>query len=93
MTACLRFDSQAEEVARYYIGIFKQAKLGRISHYGTAGYEIHHKPTGSVLPVQVECHSWVTPPYGHCLEYAFPGVSNASQNQLCAGLSPPRDRW
>ena len=49
---CLWFDNQAEEAARYYAGIFKNSSIDKISHYGKAGYEVHHKPAGSVLTVE-----------------------------------------
>jgi predicted 3-demethylubiquinone-9 3-methyltransferase (glyoxalase superfamily) len=54
LTTCLWFDDQAEEAARYYTGIFKNSKLGRISRYGKEGYEVHHHPAGSVMVVQFE---------------------------------------
>jgi predicted 3-demethylubiquinone-9 3-methyltransferase (glyoxalase superfamily) len=53
-TTCLWFDDQAEEAARYYTGIFKNSKLGRISRYGKEGHEVHHRPAGSVMVVQFE---------------------------------------
>ncbi len=46
---CLWFDDQAEEAARYYVGIFKNSTMGKIARYGEAGHDIHHKPVGSVL--------------------------------------------
>jgi predicted 3-demethylubiquinone-9 3-methyltransferase (glyoxalase superfamily) len=48
---CLWFDTEAEEAARYYVSIFKNAKLGTITHYGKEGFEVHKKPAGSVLTV------------------------------------------
>lgn len=33
----LWFDTQGEEVARFYTGIFKDARLGAITHYPAAG--------------------------------------------------------
>jgi len=51
---CLWFDNQAEEAARYYTGIFKNSKIGRISRYGEAGKEIHGRPPGSVMTVEFE---------------------------------------
>jgi predicted 3-demethylubiquinone-9 3-methyltransferase (glyoxalase superfamily) len=48
---CLWFDNQAEEAARYYTGIFKNSKIGKISRYGKEGQEIHHRPPGSVMTV------------------------------------------
>lgn len=46
------FDSQAEEAANYYVSIFKNSKIGRITRYGKEGYEIHHRPEGSVMTVE-----------------------------------------
>lgn len=54
MSVCLWFDTQAEEAAKYYTSIFKNAKLGRITHYGKAGFEVHGRPEGSVLTVEFE---------------------------------------
>lgn len=54
ITPCLWFDTQAEEAARYYTGIFKKSKMGKISHYTEAGRETHGKPAGSVLTVAFE---------------------------------------
>jgi predicted 3-demethylubiquinone-9 3-methyltransferase (glyoxalase superfamily) len=51
---CLWFDNQAEEAARFYAGIFKNSKIGRISRYGEAGQEVHHRPPGSVMTVEFE---------------------------------------
>jgi predicted 3-demethylubiquinone-9 3-methyltransferase (glyoxalase superfamily) len=51
---CLWFDNQAEEAARYYTGIFKNSKIGKISRYGEAGKEIHGRPAGSVMTVEFE---------------------------------------
>ena len=52
--ACLWFDTQAEEAARFYVGIFKNARILRTTRYGKAGREIHGKPEGSVLTVEFE---------------------------------------
>ena len=51
---CLWFDSQAEEAARYYTGIFKNSKIGNISRYTEAGREVHGKPPGTVMTVEFE---------------------------------------
>ena len=48
---CFWFDDQAEEAANFYVGIFKESKISRITRYGTAGQEIHHRPPGSVMTV------------------------------------------
>ena len=51
---CLWFDSNAEEAANFYISIFKNSKIGKLSRYGKEGYEIHGKPEGTVLSVEFE---------------------------------------
>ena len=50
----LWFDTQAEDAARFYTGIFKDSKLGAIVLYPPVGQEIHGKPPGSVLTVEFE---------------------------------------
>ena len=45
ITPFLWFDSQAEEAAKFYVSIFKNSKIGRVSRYGDAG----PGPKGSVM--------------------------------------------
>ena len=52
ITSNLWFDSQAEEAAKYYVSIFKNSKIGRITRYGNEGYEIHKRPAGSVMTIE-----------------------------------------
>lgn len=54
ITPCLWFDSQAEEAAKFYTGIFMNARITAITHYGEAGKEIHGRAPGSVLTVAFE---------------------------------------
>ena len=54
ITSNLWFDTQAEEAANYYIGIFRNSKILRTSYYGTEGQEIHKMPEGSVMTVEFE---------------------------------------
>jgi predicted 3-demethylubiquinone-9 3-methyltransferase (glyoxalase superfamily) len=54
ITPFLWFDTQAEEAATFYVSVFKASKLGRISHYGKAGFEVHRRPAGSVMTVEFE---------------------------------------
>lgn len=49
---CLWFSDEAEEAARYYTGIFPNSRITRVTHYGKAGYEVHHRPEGSVMVVE-----------------------------------------
>lgn len=54
ITPCLWFDNEAEEAARFYVSVFKNAKIGRILRYGKEGHEIHGRPEGSVMTVEFE---------------------------------------
>ena len=54
ITPCLWFDDQAEQAAKFYTEIFKNSKIKKISRYGKEGYEIHHRPEGSVMTVEFE---------------------------------------
>ena len=54
ITPCLLFDTEAEDAARYYTGIFKNSKITSISRYPEFGQDIHGKPAGSVLMVSFE---------------------------------------
>jgi predicted 3-demethylubiquinone-9 3-methyltransferase (glyoxalase superfamily) len=51
---CLWFDTQAEDAANYYCGIFKNSRINQVQRYGKAGKEIHGKPEGSVMVVDFE---------------------------------------
>ncbi len=51
---CLWFDHQAEEAVKFYTSIFKNSKVGRITRYSAAGFEIHGRPEGSVMTVEFE---------------------------------------
>jgi len=54
LTSCLWFDTQAEDAARFYTGVFKHAKLGSIARYGDAGAKASGRPKGSVMTVEFE---------------------------------------
>jgi predicted 3-demethylubiquinone-9 3-methyltransferase (glyoxalase superfamily) len=47
----LWFNDNAEEAARFYVSVFKDAKLGSIARYGEAG----PGPNGSVMTVTSNC--------------------------------------
>ena len=51
---CLWFDSQAEEAAAFYTGIFRNSRIVEITRYGEAEREIHGRPPGSVMTVAFE---------------------------------------
>jgi predicted 3-demethylubiquinone-9 3-methyltransferase (glyoxalase superfamily) len=44
----LWFDSEAEQAAKFYVGIFKNSKIGRITRYGEDG----PRPKSSVMTVE-----------------------------------------
>lgn len=49
ITPCLWFDDQAEEVAKFYVSIFKNSQFGHVTRYGEAGAAVAGRPKGSVL--------------------------------------------
>ena len=49
---CLWFDTQAEEAVKFYVSVFKNSSVGKISRYTKAGFEIHKMPEGSVLMIE-----------------------------------------
>jgi predicted 3-demethylubiquinone-9 3-methyltransferase (glyoxalase superfamily) len=51
---CLWFDNQAEEAARYYVSLFNNSKINKISYYGKEGFDIHGQKEGTVLTVDFE---------------------------------------
>jgi predicted 3-demethylubiquinone-9 3-methyltransferase (glyoxalase superfamily) len=51
---CLWFDDRAEEAARFYTGIFPDARIVAITHYPEVGQEVHGQPAGKVLTVEFE---------------------------------------
>ena len=54
ISPCLWFDSEAEQAARFYTGIFKNSRIVTTTRYGKAGFEIHQRPAGSVMTVLFE---------------------------------------
>ena len=54
LMTCLWFDTQAEEAAKFYVSVFKNAKLGKVSRYGKAGYETHRMKDGTVMVAEFE---------------------------------------
>ena len=54
ITPCLWFDSEAEEAARFYVSVFRNGRIGKISRYGKEGFEVHRRPEGSVMTVEFE---------------------------------------
>jgi len=54
IAACLWFDGEAEDAAKFYTSIFANARINKISRYGEAGRDVHGKEPGSVLTVEFE---------------------------------------
>src|SRR3954451_9242264 len=50
VTPCLWFDLEAEEAAEFYVSLFKNSRVGTVSHYG----EGSPRPAGTVLTVEFE---------------------------------------
>src|SRR6266496_1402308 len=48
ITPCLWFDSEAEQAAKFYVGIFKNSRIGKMTRYGEDG----PRPKGSVMTVE-----------------------------------------
>jgi predicted 3-demethylubiquinone-9 3-methyltransferase (glyoxalase superfamily) len=48
---CLWFDNKAEEAVNFYVSIFKNSKIGIITHYGEEGAEASGRPKGTVMTV------------------------------------------
>ncbi|NRG47281.1 VOC family protein [Bacillus sp. CRN 9] len=52
ITTNLWFDTQAEEAARFYVSVFDNAKIGRITRYGKEKYEKHERAEEHVMTVE-----------------------------------------
>jgi len=52
ITSNLWFDRNAEEAVNFYMSIFRNAEIGRVSHYGSEGFEIHGIPEGTVMTME-----------------------------------------
>ena len=50
----LWFDRQAEEAVAYYISVFKNSRIKRVTRYGKEGYDIHKMPAGTVMTIEFE---------------------------------------
>ena len=52
VNAFLWFDSEAEEAAKFYVGIFKNSKIGKIARYPKDAAERIGRPPGSAMTVE-----------------------------------------
>ena len=51
---CLWFDREAEEACNFYSAAFKNTRVGIITHYSKAGFDVHHMPEDTVLTIEFE---------------------------------------
>ena len=51
LSTCLWFDTQAEEAANFYVSVFRNSKVGRVSHYAQ---DVQGKKAGDVMVVEFE---------------------------------------
>jgi predicted 3-demethylubiquinone-9 3-methyltransferase (glyoxalase superfamily) len=54
ITPCLWFDHQAERAANFYISLFNNSKITKISRYSEFGRETHKMKPGAVMTVAFE---------------------------------------
>jgi predicted 3-demethylubiquinone-9 3-methyltransferase (glyoxalase superfamily) len=50
ITPCLWFDTEGEDAAKFYVGIFKNSRILEVARYGSAG----PRPEGMVMVVKFE---------------------------------------
>lgn len=49
IVTCLWFNNEAEEAAKFYVSVFRNATLGKVTKFGKAGLEKHQQAEGKVL--------------------------------------------
>ena len=54
ITPFLWFDSNAEEAVNFYVSIFKNSKLGKVTRYNEASSKAAGRPEGSVMTMAFE---------------------------------------
>lgn len=54
ITTNLWFDNQAEEAAHFYLSVFKNGRILKVTKFSEEGQEIHQKPAGSIMTVEYE---------------------------------------
>ena len=85
ISACLWFDDQAEDAAKFYTGIFRNSKIVKIARYGKVGQEIHGRKAGSVMTVDFELD-------GQRSSHSMAGRSSSSprQSRFTSSVTPSR---
>jgi predicted 3-demethylubiquinone-9 3-methyltransferase (glyoxalase superfamily) len=101
ITPFLWFDTQAEEAMNFYVSIFKNSKVGRVTRYGDAG----PGPKGSVMSVtfQLEGQQFMplnggpmfqfTPAISLFVDCATQEEVDELWKKLSAGGKPDRCGW
>ena len=51
LTPCLWFNKEAEDAAKFYVSVFKDAEIKNISRYPKEGQEVHGQKEGTVMTV------------------------------------------
>ncbi|MEB0041455.1 MULTISPECIES: VOC family protein [unclassified Pseudomonas] len=54
LSPCLWFAEEAEEAVEFYTGIFKDSRILGLTRYSKVGFEMHHRPAGSVMSIMFE---------------------------------------
>jgi predicted 3-demethylubiquinone-9 3-methyltransferase (glyoxalase superfamily) len=54
ITPFLWFDSQGEEAAKFYVSVFQKSRIGNVTRYTKAGFDVHHMAEGSVKTAEFE---------------------------------------
>ena len=76
ITPFLWFDHEAEEAAKFYTSIFKNAKLGAITRYDAAAAKASGQPEGSAMTVSFELEG-----------LAFTALNGGPHLQMSGGVS------
>jgi len=50
----LWFDGQAEEAAKFYVSIFRNSRILKVTRYTDAGKGVHGRPPGSTMTVEFQ---------------------------------------
>ena len=52
LSACIWFNNQAEEAAKFYTSVFPDSRVGKVTRYNKAGFEIHGQKEGAVMTAE-----------------------------------------
>jgi predicted 3-demethylubiquinone-9 3-methyltransferase (glyoxalase superfamily) len=54
ITPFLWFNDNAEEAVRFYLSIFRDARITKVAHYGESTKKVSGRPDGSVMSLEFE---------------------------------------